>query len=950
MRKLLTLCLLSLGIISVTDISAQRIQQPLGRGVVAVKNGSSVLVSWRKLAQEPENATYNIYTKKVGTSEYTKLNTEPLTTSNFSTTTSKLPVSTDIVVALVINGEEKEKSAPFRFNNHDLRGMFFEITYNTKILPSDKYTTKFVWPADLTGDGEYDYVVDRLATADGLTDKIEGYTRFGEHLWTIDMGPNVRIDRGHNDMVIAYDINCNGKSEVIIKSSDGTRFWNSDNKTWGEYLLGKEDTDGDGIIDYETQNKRNPPQYITVIDGMTGKELSTIEMPFPSDGSDTYSRDNKSNYMDSEYAKLNGHMGICYLDGVHPSVAMEYMVRGADKNHHYYVSAWGYDFSAGNPGAWKEHFTWSRNDKRPWPAEFHHIRIADVSLDGRDEILDGGFGIKYDGTMLFSAGISHGDRFRVGDIDPDRPGLETFAIQQNAGDMLGQILYDAATGEPIKKWYMGSVGDVGRGECMDIDPRTKGYEMWSTMGGVYSAKGDLIPDLAGTFPTEGIWWDGELDKEYVDSPDGNGFNADIRKYNKGRLIEIGKMSGYTITSEYGKRAMFWGDIIGDWREEIVLRRGNSSSCTGIVGFSTDYFTDINNIYCLQEDPNYRMQCTTRGYYQTAYPGFYLGYDMSRPQLPPCMVTDLVWSNNTDWAIGSQGFKNYQRTEDTSFENGKSVLFDLHGGNNVNINSELQPSVVYVMPPKGKRYEWNGTGSLAGKTELWKSQNGELCVNIPLKYSGTTYVSEGILELNNVLYGPLDLRAKGSISGNPILNDTVVFEGSLNYEGCRLMPGTNANRFGVIKFNKSLNIDKEIYFEADIETGDNAKCDLLEVNGNFELTGTLIINFKCNEAKPTPGKYEIIKYSKDFIGSTDNIIIKGIQGLSYDIINEGKSILFKINEQRGASDNVFWQGNINSLLDFSTNNLIINGENTTYVADDKVTFNDNAISGDRKSVV
>ena len=218
MRKLLTLCLLSLGIISVTDISAQRIQQPLGRGVVAVKNGSSVLVSWRKLAQEPENATYNIYTKKVGTSEYTKLNTEPLTTSNFSTTTSKLPVSTDIVVALVINGEEKEKSAPFRFNNHDLRGMFFEITYNTKILPSDKYTTKFVWPADLTGDGEYDYVVDRLATADGLTDKIEGYTRFGEHLWTIDMGPNVRIDRGHNDMVIAYDINCNGQSDVIIKS------------------------------------------------------------------------------------------------------------------------------------------------------------------------------------------------------------------------------------------------------------------------------------------------------------------------------------------------------------------------------------------------------------------------------------------------------------------------------------------------------------------------------------------------------------------------------------------------------------------------------------------------------------------------------------------------------------------------------------------------------------
>lgn len=47
--------------------------------------------------------------------------------------------------------------------------------------------------------------------------------------------------------------------------------------------------------------------------------------------------------------------------------------------------------------------------------------MADTDLDGRDEILDIGYGLKYDGTLAFNAGISHGDRFRTGDIDPERP-------------------------------------------------------------------------------------------------------------------------------------------------------------------------------------------------------------------------------------------------------------------------------------------------------------------------------------------------------------------------------------------------------------------------------------------------------------------------------------------------------------------------------------------------
>ena len=69
-------------------LHAQRLQQPLDRGVVAVyrsggrsvtaSGGTGSLISWRKLAQEPEGTTYNVYKRTSGTTSYTKLNSTPL--------------------------------------------------------------------------------------------------------------------------------------------------------------------------------------------------------------------------------------------------------------------------------------------------------------------------------------------------------------------------------------------------------------------------------------------------------------------------------------------------------------------------------------------------------------------------------------------------------------------------------------------------------------------------------------------------------------------------------------------------------------------------------------------------------------------------------------------------------------------------------------------------------
>jgi rhamnogalacturonan endolyase len=383
---------------------------------------------------------------------------------------------------------------------------------------------------DLDGDGEFDaVVVDRLFAGAASGDeeeqsentattshKIQAYTFDGTLLLTVDMGPNMNICAGQNDMVVAYDINCDGKCEVIIKSSDGTRFWDKANETWGKYVGGsdKADVDGDGIVDYRTQSSRNRPFYVSVIDGATGAEIAWNELKYSEvhDGSDTYTRNNRSNYMSDGYAAMDGHFSICYLDGIHPYLVMECLDRDNNKTHHNYVFTWDYDWTNGTPSNWHHSSTWSRNDKRPWPAEFHQLRVGDVNGDGYDEMLQGGYSVNPLKGWFCSPGIGHGDRFIISDIDPDRPGLEAYAIQQS--DLLGQLLYDPATGYRIKEWYLPSVYDVGRGACLDIDASHKGYEILSYVDEfVYNCKGEKTGQTRSGSMFEGIWWDGNLQRE-----------------------------------------------------------------------------------------------------------------------------------------------------------------------------------------------------------------------------------------------------------------------------------------------------------------------------------------------------------------------------------------------------------------------------------------------------
>ena len=1025
-KKLLQSALLLVGLICFQGADAQRLHQRLGRGVVAVQRSGNVLLSWRKLAQEGDSVKYNIYTRQAGSGDsYTKLNGEPLSKTNYSSTTAELPYNTEVAVTAVAGGKESEKSEPWLFVKHSNANAFVDINFETTLLNPNDYKCKYVWPADMDGDGEIDtYIVDRLycgqgssadedeseddtsdtttGTTQATQHKLQAYRADGTCLWTIDMGPNVSIDAGQNDMVTVYDIDCDGKCEVLIKSSDGTRFWDQQAGTWGLYAKQSAvaDVDGDGIIDYAatSNTSRNPPFYISVVDGLTGAEKYFAELNYGevTDGKDTYTRDNRSLYMNQKgYYQMGGHFAVTYDDGLHPALLMECLDRQRDESpapgHHNYVFAFGFDWVDGKPTNFHHYYTWSRNDKTPWPAEFHQLRVADVDGDGIDEMLQGGYGVNSKQGMVFSAGIGHGDRYFVTDIDPTRPGMETFAIQQS--NLIGQYLYDSATGKHIKEWYLSSAYDVGRGAAFDIDPDHLGLELWSYAGAKpWTAQGKTMDDATRGDITDGIWWDGDLGREQISQNGGSGYNSNLyiaktTTSGSSHLNDLFRQqytrtdgTTGTVRGGTGTRPAFCGDIVGDWREEIILMKQDANTSTGIIGFSTDIASD-HSMYTLLEDPHYRLDCTTRGYYQTPNTSFYLGYDMKQAPLPPFMVTELRYKDGAVLGRGAAGFTSFDQTTAMTYEDGKSLMFDMSGDNTqtINIMGEVRPSAVYVMAPKGHDYTFGGDGRLSGDMTLYKSMQGKATFTGDFCFTGNTVVSEGELDVNGKIAGMVVLKANGTLGGNATLDGGIAFEGSLNYAGCRLAPGAGAGivgalrrsatsaaegkpsatiegvgafasnataegtageeRFGTITVNKDVTLPGQVYVELDVDLA-GGKQDRFVVNGNLTLQGknTFTINGADTVSK---GQMVLAECTGVLTANVADLDVLGLDGKNWTISIENNKLVLSIEKSRDAAQNVIWTGSESGAWNFKDKNFKLNGGATSFVTDDEILFDDTA---------
>jgi rhamnogalacturonan endolyase len=572
------------------SVAAARPMENLGRGVVAVRtSGTQVLVTWRLLGLDPANVAFNVYRSAVG-GNYQKLNATPLTGgTNYVDATANLAQRNAYRVRTVVDGVEGAASGSFLLTaNHATEPV-------VRVPLRAGGAIKFVWVGDLTGDGEYDYVVDRQTSPQA----IEAYRNDGTFLWRIDLGPNSTnqnniepgsstVDVGHWDGVTVYDLDSDGRAEVAVRIANGVTF-------------------GDGTRFTNADNNR---QFIAILDGATGAPRATGAVPtdYLADG------------------PMGARLGVGYLDGVTPSLVAYMKNRVGSGDFNLMMTAWRFTGSA-LAMQWK----WLRGNQNA--PDGHNTRIIDLDGDGRDEVAEIGFVLNGNGTLRYALGaqgIVHGDRFHIAKMDPNRAGLQGYGVQQDNPSGLREYYYDAGTGAMIWKHTESGVGDVGRGMAGDIDPRHPGMEVWS-FSGVYNARTNQLTQSSTSlapWPHMGLWWDGDLTMELFN-------DGKIEKWNPTSPTASGSVPRLVSTWNYGAvnaagvYPAHIGDVLGDWREEVILRNAGS---TELVIFTTNQPTSTR-LYTLAHNPAYRNSMTLKGYLQSHHVDYFLGAGMATPPRP-----------------------------------------------------------------------------------------------------------------------------------------------------------------------------------------------------------------------------------------------------------------------------------------------------------------------------
>lgn len=574
---------------------AQPRLETLDRGVVAVrKTPTSVFLSWRFLGTDPDGVTFNVYRDDV------KVNDLPL--DGATNYVDEVSGDFSYTVKAVIDGVEQSADAavPVWANNWLDIPLSLPAGGQTPDGVNYTYSPNDLSVGDIDGDGQYEIIVkwdpsnSKDNSQSGHTGNVylDAYKMDGTHFWRIDLGVNIRAG-AHYTQFLVYDFDGDGMAEVVCKTAPGTIDGTGTALTMGPAAS------ADHGADYRNDGGYilSGPEYLTVFNGLTGAEMATVDY--------VPGRGNVSSWGDSYGNRVDRFLaGVAYLDGEHPSIVMTrgYYTRAV-------LGAWDW-----KDGALTQRWVFDSNDagNSAYAGQGNHqLSVADVDEDGMDEIIFGSCAIDNDGSGLYSTGLGHGDALHVSDLIPSREGLEVFMPHESWGN--GVTLRDAATGEII--WQKKKEGaDIGRGLSADIMAEHPGNEFWASSGmGVYDVHGNTV----GSIPSinHAIWWDGDLLRELLD---GN----TISKYGAGTLLSA---TGCSSNNSTKKNPGIQADLLGDWREEVILRTNDN---TKLRIFTTDIPT-IYRLPTLMHDAQYRTAIAWQNvaYNQPPHVGYFLGDGM-----------------------------------------------------------------------------------------------------------------------------------------------------------------------------------------------------------------------------------------------------------------------------------------------------------------------------------
>ena len=936
MRKLIiSLLAFALGALG---LQAQRPTDKLDRGLVAVPSGSGSFVSWRIFGEEYYDTKYNLYRDGV------KVNDEPLEVSNYVDAAGK--AGSTYQVAAVVRGVEQPKSAEVKRSSQQYIQFAVQKIYSRRGTDITKdYNINDIALADVDGDGVSEFIMKRNYGPDGSSvandsafNHIECYNLQGERLWYIDLGPNMVSGPDEQYDAVGYDWDGDGKAEILMRGADNMIIHYADGTTQN---IGNMNVNTRGSV-LQTANMTYTNQgaeYLLYLEGATGKPYpigngGQLWMTYP------LPRGDVNDWGDGYGHRATKHyFGAPFLDGRHPFI---FLGRGCYTKHH--MKAFSVD-----PVTHQltQYWEWSNNNgwNDPWYGNgYHNYGIADVDWDGRDEIVFGSMVIDDNGKGLSTTGLGHGDAQHCSDFDPYRHGQEIFACNEDEPAMN----YRDATTSKIY-YRLQSTGDDGRALCGNFSNSYPGAIGHSSQSGTISCVSDKVINGGPSGFTNNfrIYWDGDLLEEGLDG-------ASSRE----GASRVFKADGSVVFTADGTANCNWtkntpsatGDILGDWREEIIVRTSDNKY---VRVYTTNIKTNYRN-YTLWHDHQYRqgMVWESMGYNQPPHASYFLGeLEGITVAPPPLTMTDRTEVSNNGTISSALNDKHaiVCETNDTkvTVEDGASpwvMTFNVPSwvqGTNSN-NTSGNPKINYTF------YTCTvDGGAFTGATRLVKQGDGTLILPpVEQTYTGPTDVWAGVLSFDGSLESsPLWLNRFAELNSNGGR-----FMGGIKMDyDAKMRPGGADNKGTITTTSLQMGFGSRIIFDLYQDgTADQIKANQLTVetkNWNYGpkyLAPVFeFVTHLDNNEELTLGRYLIGEVSQDIAG-LDKIRLEGIDSkLKTALLQEEGKLYVEISGMRDAED-IFWTGaesNIWNLADVE--NFSLNGESNFFVTGDNVHFDDSA---------
>ena len=583
----------------------------LKRGLVAVHLNSGNLVSWRARKADDRNCKFRLWrgtdagsqTGKVNAGNFIMGKTNFLDGSGKANNYYRLEVydgSNNIV--------ETEVSGPAWTN----QTKYITLQGGAPTDPTSAkatYTPNDASYCDMDGDGEYEIILkwrpsnEKDAASSGTTSPAfySCYKLDGTRLWMMHTG-NSMFNSAHTSQFIAWDLDGDGYGEFMVKTGPGA----IDGKGKKVVMAGD---DPNKSWKGSNGKQTSGPEYITVFDGRDGSELKTIKYHTAyGDESTDFWGDTKQNRSERYLA------AIAWLDGedANPSAIF---ARGYYKG----CKIGAYDWDGQNltlrwlhrgESATKGTVTYADGKvtnltKTVYGEGAHWICVGDVTGDGKQEIHYGSGALKPDGTTLYRTGFGHGDAMHMSDFIPSRPGLELFMVHESSP--FGADLRDAKTGAKIFRTTAND--DTGRGIMAHFNPESEdAYWQSSASAGLFDTNQNTILESVthggGAGLNNRVFWNGTLADDFYDKSILEYWNPTEKGFWR-MQVNGGNYTIGNLNNDSKHNPCVLGDLLGDWREEIVTWTQNGNDFQLIIN-ATDYQTNYTMPH-LMDDFQYRAQ-------------------------------------------------------------------------------------------------------------------------------------------------------------------------------------------------------------------------------------------------------------------------------------------------------------------------------------------------------